>query len=777
MLSPRSAKPREWVAIGGTVADVTPGTQHDRPTMSIDDFFDALRASHGGDLPLGEGQELALRHDHKSPLWIIAGPGTGKTHTLTWLVLKRILVDGQLPERIIFTTFTKKAAAELETRLLQNRQKLADAGVPGALDLDVSRVWVGTLHSLCSRILADYRYEPTLRIRVLEDEQEQQYFLRRTQNELTKPQQSANFWSRFGIEEYGGKFAPSTAKKAEGAVRIFNRMTENSVDLDAMRNTGDRYLVRIADAYEHYRNALVERHRCDQAHLQAHLLDFLRTEAGQAWIGDGLTVVVDEYQDTNPIQEKIYFELTGKRSDITVVGDDDQSLYRFRGATVETLVNFDKACTAYSKTAPKPVYLHENRRSHPQIVDWVNRYIQHHPAMSDPKIRVRAPGKPALEAASSIAGDYPAVMVISESQKDTAVKKFTDAIDELWNNKMVSDLSQIALLTYTTRETSHGIEAYCTALRSLGYQVYNPRSRVVHKDPVFLAAIGALSTLIDNAWDDSDGTGLPKAVKAYVDDARAAYQGLIANKRHKELRAYVSTSQAAIENAAFDDSKEYNYLVRQGGRKVSLSGLFYKILSHEPFCKHLTDPVLGERLKALNLAMAQFESVYYDGQLRLERPDDGSIRIYEWTLRNFYSVFVEGIHDGVSDPEDDEVSIQRGAINVMTIHQSKGLQFEVVFVLRPDKFPKEGGTHILEDELDSFARRAAKPLARRTRAQRAEEDVVRLFFVAYSRAKRLVILTGTNTKNWGLALGHDQNGAALPTHKKGLKQLDGVHIL
>jgi DNA helicase-2/ATP-dependent DNA helicase PcrA len=138
-------------------------------------------------------------------------------------------------------------------------------------------------------------------------------------------------------------------------------------------------------------------------------------------------------------------------------------------------------------------------------------------------------------------------------------------------------------------------------------------------------------------------------------------------------------------------------------------------------------------------------------------------------------VFIEGIHDGLNDPEDDEVSVQEGLVNVMTIHQSKGLEFEVVFVLRPDKQPFLGDTHVLEDILDPYVRWPTKPATRRPARLRAAEDAVRLFFVAYSRAKRLLILTGTQVRDWDRVLGQDGAGAAL--NQKSHLQRIGVHFL
>jgi DNA helicase-2/ATP-dependent DNA helicase PcrA len=199
-----------------------------------------------------------------------------------------------------------------------------------------------------------------------------------------------------------------------------------------MAESGDSAFLDLADGYREYQQKLTEEFRTDQAHLQAHFYRFLDTNDGRAWLGsNGKTVIVDEYQDTNPIQERIYFKLAEGSRDITVVGDDDQSLYRFRGATVEALIDFDRACQHYLGVTPGQVNLRENRRSHSQIVAWVNRYIDHHRVMQDHLVRVRAPNKRSLVAASSINGNYPAVMAIAESTLGKAAEKVAQAIVDL----------------------------------------------------------------------------------------------------------------------------------------------------------------------------------------------------------------------------------------------------------------------------------------------------------------------------------------------------------
>ncbi|MHC5731702.1 MAG: UvrD-helicase domain-containing protein, partial [Nostoc sp.] len=98
-----------------------------------------------------------------------------------------------------------------------------------------------------------------------------------------------------------------------------------------------------------------------------------------------LYVLVDEYQDTNPIQEQIYLALANQSPhNITVVGDDDQALYRFRGGNVTCMVNFDQACMAKFNQSPHQIQLDNNYRSHPEIVNFFNHYITSFPEMTAP---------------------------------------------------------------------------------------------------------------------------------------------------------------------------------------------------------------------------------------------------------------------------------------------------------------------------------------------------------------------------------------------------------
>lgn len=474
-------------------------------------------------------------------------------------------------------------------------------------------------------------------------------------------------------------------------------------------------------------------------------------------------------QDTNPIQEKIYFALLGKGHDFTVVGDDDQSLYRFRGATVEALVDFDERCKGRSLPVPTTVYLHENRRSHPQIVEWVNRYIGTHPEMKDPLVRVRAPGKPALVAKSGLPDSYPGVMVFCEpSPKDNA-QKLVQCIRELKDGGFITDWSQIALLTYSARESKTirgAIGDYIAPLREADIPVFNPRSGTAQKDEQFQALLAAVAWILDPDFaytrlpaslPGSGGTNASAVIK-YVQDARARLQTLFDSGHYKPLEDYICASNDAIESTVLRTDGKDSYARHSGGARATLGGIFFKLLALEPFRTMFRDEEGAAHVKALNKILAQYEALYDSGQIKVE--DDplnfGKARVEGWTLYNFYAVFVEGFHDKLNQTEDDETSVQRGMVNAMTIHQSKGLEFEVVFLLRPDKMPFESDTHIIEDQLLPFVAEL-KGVARRNASMRAAEDAIRLFFVGHSRAKRLLVLVGNNPSEWARSVGYSSS--------------------
>lgn len=702
---------------------------------------------------LDDDQRRVLFHDFNTPLWVVAGPGTGKTHTLVWLVLRRLLVDGIAPDRLVLTTFTRRAAAELTERLFRFREQLVAAGCSGAETLDLAAVRIGTLHALCYQLLRESRFAPTWGMHLLPSRHAQQFFLHKTRNEIIRLEDLA-FWERFGVAARGENepLAPETWKRVEKASNLFNRLTEHGVDPARLSETGDRALGQLAHCFQAYQADLRAHQRMDLAQLQRHFLDYLQSPAGQAWVGDGLCVMVDEYQDTNVVQEDIYFALAGRRMDLMVVGDEDQSIYRFRGATVEALIGFDRACQARDRVLPTRVFLRENRRSHPDVVAWVNRFIRHHPAMrtAGTDFRVRTPDKPSLEARSRFTGAYNGVLTIVRSTHAEAAAEVAGLIAELRAEGYITNLNQVALLAYSTRETGFGVGEYVSALEDEGIAYHNPRSHSSISARYILGLVGAFCEMLGIPGRQLPGE-LPLAARIY-DEGKTL---------HPRLAAYVQDVADAIRAQRPLPGTGGHFLYRRAHERETLLGLCYGLFGHEPFAAYLAQDVAGERLRAFACALAEYQALFDAGEIPLEVGPDGRSAVAAHARESFRGVFLSTISRGLTDP-DDAGGPRDEMVNVFTIHQAKGLEFDVVFVLKPEGQHGPDDTHLLEELLRDFTAQPGREMRLRAAVDRAAEDVARLYYVAYSRARRLlVIVNGHPSPRWERALGCLPDGAPL----------------
>jgi DNA helicase-2/ATP-dependent DNA helicase PcrA len=237
---------------------------------------------------------------------------------------------------------------------------------------------------------------------------------------------------------------PNKWRKASASIRIFDRIVDDVVDLKKLENSGPEMNL-VFTAYMDYFCKLQENRRCDFAHLQQKFLEFLNSEIGTLFLegndsknNPGIKfVMVDEYQDTNPIQEKIYFTLAKKTYNLCVVGDDDQSLYRFRGGTVDCMVTYDKACETYfgfEASTIKPIFLKDNYRSHPSIVNYYNQYIKSFDVMN--KNGARVSEKPLLEARSGISGGYPSFACLTGKMTSQTAANFAIFVKYLLDNSV-----------------------------------------------------------------------------------------------------------------------------------------------------------------------------------------------------------------------------------------------------------------------------------------------------------------------------------------------------
>ncbi len=277
---------------------------------------------------LNESQRRAVTHEG-SNLLVIAGAGSGKTRVLTYRVAY-LIARGVEPSKILALTFTNKAASEMKKRIEELVGERA------------SSVLSGTFHAVALRWLKMYGTMIGIpRDFVVYDESDSRSLIRKILKEMKEDERLAyrvhsriSYWKNHGINPSS---APLKDELDVVAVEVFNA----------------------------YRIRLRENAALDFDDFLLALLKLLETEEGKKKLrGRFFHILVDEYQDTNPIQEKLLLSLKGESTFITAVGDEDQAIYGFRGATVENILRFEEVF----KPA-EVVFLEENYRSGKKILD------------------------------------------------------------------------------------------------------------------------------------------------------------------------------------------------------------------------------------------------------------------------------------------------------------------------------------------------------------------------------------------------------------------------
>lgn len=289
----------------------------------------------------------------EGPVLVIAGPGSGKTKTLVERVVN-LLETGVEPAQIMVATFTEKAAKELLTRvsnmLIQRGSKV-----------NPNDLYLGTLHSIFLRFIEEHQeYSKVRRNYRLMDPFEQTFLV------------YSNISAFRSISDIDLIINPSNKRfvnswdAANILVKRINVISEEALDPSDLSSSTDQVIRVLADCYQLYNQLLIDENALDFSSIQTEMLRMLRDERT---VLDSIQekiryFMIDEYQDTNTIQEKILLLLASKNNNICVVGDDDQGLYRFRGASIRNILQF---ADNFSEAECTTVYLTTNYRSHPGI--------------------------------------------------------------------------------------------------------------------------------------------------------------------------------------------------------------------------------------------------------------------------------------------------------------------------------------------------------------------------------------------------------------------------
>lgn len=291
---------------------------------------------------LNKEQCDAVRYT-EGPLLVLAGAGSGKTRVLTHRIAYLIENCDVQPWNILAITFTNKAAGEMRER------------VDKIVGQRAREVWVSTFHSMCVRMLRRHidRIGYTSNFSIY-DTDDQKTLMRQVFKELNIDNQK--------IKDRAVLSAISKAKN-EGM---------SPEDYGKQISGGDFTEKKIAECYTLYEKKLHQNDALDFDDLLLKTVELLDTEPEvlQYYQDRFRYILVDEYQDTNDIQFNLIYKLAGKYKNICVVGDDDQSIYKFRGANLENILSFEK-----SFPGAKVIKLEQNYRSTEKILDCANAVI------------------------------------------------------------------------------------------------------------------------------------------------------------------------------------------------------------------------------------------------------------------------------------------------------------------------------------------------------------------------------------------------------------------
>lgn len=642
---------------------------------------------------LSDAQRSVVGHVD-GPLLVIAGPGSGKSYTLVLRTLNLLLLEKAEPSEIVLCTFTEKAAFELRDRVAAAARKVAYGG-------DLSELRVTTIHGFCHTLLSTHRHRTHLgsNFETL-DELTQLLFIFDHFKEIIGNGENGSFLGKW----------KTRWTAIEGAHAYFNKITEELVDPEAVSASSNAALAKIGKAYKAYVRVLAENNRIDFAHQQKLALDLLEdSEIRESIISRLKYVMVDEYQDTNYIQEQFLLGLTKESHNICVVGDEDQSLYRFRGATVRNILEFPQRVAGCSV-----IKLTTNYRSHERIIRaydrWMSSVDWSNP--NGPSFRFDKHIEPDRDVKHT---DYPAIFAIWGQNARDEAERFADLIAFLKEEGVVQDYNQVALLLHSVRQDHSG--RYLEALEKKGIPAYCPRARAYFENEEVRLMVGCFA-LIFGYYDEGRGNMSGHALIAlahYVDDCICDL-GRACQKSH-ELRDAIRAFESEISSLPKGKSLD-----------MRPADYFYRLLAFDPFTGYVKNENRARNLAIFSQLLNTFQNYYH--YTVVTYPNREYLRYY------LFNSFLRLLYDGgINEYEDKDQPFPKGYVQVMTVHQAKGLEFPVVIVDSLDKqmsSPKQ-----IDRDLGPYYHRPLfEPESRITLFDR-----MRLHYVAFSRSQKVLVLT------------------------------------
>lgn len=621
------------------------------------------------------------------PILIIAGPGTGKTFTLVERVKYMVEVKKINPSSILISTFTNKAAFELVDRLSLN---FSQAG----LKADVNDMVVGNFHSICRQIINKYLDKTYLRKGYAQiDELGQKYMVERNLRKFTEIKDFSQVISKKG--------------QVNEIVNLVNKIREEGI----LRRTSDDRVVQIGfEILKTYEELLNFYNVIDFAGI---LFTCYKLLANHKDIREKIRstinyIMIDEYQDTNTIQEKIVFLMLNENKNICVVGDDDQSLYRFRGASVKNILNFHEKIDDV-----KVIKLMQNYRSEDSIIKFYSSYLQEI-VDDNPKLRKFRHKK---------------ILYSDQIGQESGVKKLISNNQQQWMDQIlktiiglkkygkINDYNEVALLFSSVVRPE--VSKLFTYLRKNGIDIYTPTIKTLLSRKEVHYMIGAVYHLYEDQ------------IKKHVVSKTPDTYEFLENYRNEFYKK------------ALKDSEILNFLDRMRSfinddeNPLSLYDIYYRLFAYDPFyslMKNASSAKNMSRFLELIEVFSQINRIYYIDQKNMK----------EFTNLFFYQFisFIRG-QKNISEFEEDTKIPEGGSISAMTIHAAKGMEYPVVILgsLWDKPFNSKYKSNV-DKLMDILLEEEGLDKDYEPTEYIEDLDFARKYYTAFSRAKELLVFAG-----------------------------------
>jgi DNA helicase II / ATP-dependent DNA helicase PcrA len=600
---------------------------------------------------LNEAQKEAVTH-LDGPLLIVAGAGSGKTKVLTSRIAHIVAEKRAFPNQILAVTFTNKAAKEMQNRV---------SNILGAEATGLS--WLGTFHSICAKLLRKHASAVNLNSNFTIIDMDDQ--IRLIKN-ICKAE-------NIDVKQLAPRYVLAIIDKWKNKGQYPNEVTINHKDI---------YEKTILPVYKIYQQKLTDLNACDFGDLILHTVKILEKndDIREIYSRNFKYILVDEYQDTNYIQSRWLNLLAQQNKNLCCVGDDDQSIYSWRGAEIKNFLEFDQI---YKNT--KIIRLEQNYRSSQNILSVASNLIANN------QNRVGKTLTTTMEK-----GDLVKLNCFKNG-KDEAIG-VSDEIEKKLNKKYsYNNMAILVRAIFQTREFEERFLKIGMPYRILGGTKFYERSEI--KDCV------AYLRLVHQEKDDLAFERIVNNPKRSIGDTTLKTVHEFAKKYNFSLEV---SSIKMIEQNLIKPKTKIGLSFFLNALKKWRNDLTVKNISHIKLLQIILDESGYSAMLKNKKDM--------DNENRLENIKEllSAMKEFE-NLENFLE------HVALATSVDQEWDGEK--INMMTMHGAKGLEFDVVFL--------PGWEEGLFPHQKSIEEKGQKGL----------EEERRLAYVGITRAKKIAIIS------------------------------------